>query len=739
MKNRLGFLLIVLAAETPFPLDSAAGRQPDPQFHPQDVDTKVEIGYGVALGDVDGDRRPDLLLVDKKQIAWYHNPEWQRYLIVENLTKQDNVCIAARDLDGDGKVEIAVGAEWNPGDTVTSGSVHYLIPPPDRRTPWQPVELPHEPTVHRMRWALNASGAYDLMVLPLHGRGNKNGEGAGAQVLSYALPSDPRGPWKTELVDGSMHVTHNLEPVEWDQDPEQELLIAGREGVMICDRGPDGWSKTLLAGPEKQIAPEQQDFKGASEIRAGRLPAGKRFLAAIEPFHGNQVVAYMPPAAGKKLWARRALDSSLNGGHAIACADFLGLGSDQIAAGWRLKNQEGKVGINLYIPLDGEGRSWKTAPIDANQMACEDMAAGDLDGDGRVDLVASGRDSHNLKIYWNRLGGPRYPDHSKLLVARDREGHETPVCSPGVWSVRREHILQGLEEVMGPVRRRIQETREKKWPLDLQVEEEKKLGGYTLKRISFIGEPGDRVPAFLLVPLELKGKVPGLLCLHQTVPIGKAEPAGLGGKESLHYARHLAERGFVTLAPDYPNFGDHAFDTYGKDYLSGTMKAICDNARALDLIQSLPEVDPERLGCIGHSLGGHNTLFTAVFDERIKALVSNCGYNAFQHYYGGDLKGWSSKTYMPRLASYGGWRGVPFDFHEVVAALAPRAFLSISPRRDANFAVEGVREVEKSAREVYRLLGAAESFQVLYPDCEHDFPPEMREKAYAWLEKLAKN
>ena len=165
------------------------------------------------------------------------------------------------------------------------------------------------------------------------------------------------------------------------------------------------------------------------------------------------------------------------------------------------------------------------------------------------------------------------------------------------------------------------------------------------------------------------------------------------------------------------------------------MKAIEDNVRAVDLLTSLPEVDPERIGCIGHSLGGHNTLFTAAFDPRIRVMVSNCGFTAFGSYYGGDLTGWSSKTYMPRIPSYGGWRNMPFDFHEVVAALAPRPFLAIAPISDSNFEVKGVREVMESAGGVYRLLGAGEKLALLTPDCGHDFPPEAREKAYGWFDR----
>jgi hypothetical protein len=117
-----------------------------PRFETQILDTSISIGYGIALGDVNGDGRPDILLADKKQFVWYRNGDWKRFVMAENLTDYDNVCIAARDLDGDGKVEVAVGAQWNPGETgdsVQSGSVHYLVRPSDPTQRWKAVRLQH--------------------------------------------------------------------------------------------------------------------------------------------------------------------------------------------------------------------------------------------------------------------------------------------------------------------------------------------------------------------------------------------------------------------------------------------------------------------------------------------------------------------------------------------------------------------------------------------------------------------
>lgn len=331
---------------------------------------------------------------------------------------------------------------------------------------------------------------------------------------------------------------------------------------------------------------------------------------------------------------------------------------------------------------------------------------------------------------------PSYPDHSDLMVVRDAESALVPVLTAADWAVRRAHILGNLQEVMGPLPgagRRV--------PLDIRVTEEIDEGSYVRRKLSYASEPGDRVPAWLLVPKgQAERSRPAALCLHQTVPIGKDEPVGLGGRTTLRYAKELAERGFVCLAPDYPNFGEHQVDVYALGYASASMKAIWDNMRGVDLLGSLPEVDPGRIAAIGHSLGGHNAVFTGVFDERIRVVVSSSGFNSFPYYYEGNLKGWSHQGYMPRIASRYDRdpARIPFDFPELIGSLAPRAFFTNSPLHDDNFAVEGVRVCIAAATPVYELLGAGERLQAFYPDAPHEFPDEARFQAYEFLDAMLK-
>ncbi len=329
---------------------------------------------------------------------------------------------------------------------------------------------------------------------------------------------------------------------------------------------------------------------------------------------------------------------------------------------------------------------------------------------------------------------PVYAEHQDLLYYLDASGKKHPIETTADWAIRKKHILAHMQTVMGPLPKPAKPV-----PLDVKTVEEATIDSLTRRKITYhTDSPDCVVSAYLFLPKTAGRKVPGILCLHQTTRIGKMEPAGLGGKPNLHYALHLAQRGYVTLAPDYPSFGDYQFDFHPKHgYISGTMKAIYDNIRAVDLLQSLEAVDPERIGCIGHSLGGHNTMFTATFEPRIKAMVSSCGFTRFHKYYGGRLKGWTSNRYMPLIASrYNNDPDrVPFDFTEIVAGFAPRPFLASSPLGDGNFEVSGVRDVIAAAKPIYKLHGKPENLQANYPDCGHDFPPEARRVAYEFFDR----
>jgi len=361
---------------------------PEAVFKAQVIDSKITVGYGLAVADVDGDGKVDILLADSDRTVAYRGPTWQKYELTGKLTKRDHVCLCAKDITGDGKAEIALGAEWNPGDTRNSGAVFSLESSADCFAKRDATKRHHEPTVHRMHWVAEKDKGHFLAVLPLHGPGNKGGEGEGINFLGYRPADD----WKTFLIHKGFHLAHNFDPVKWDDSGNESILVACKEGVHL-----------LYPAERKEWTARPMTAEGAGEVRLGKLPNGKRFIATIEPMHGNKVV--INPEAGKGLWSkeRKVIDDTLNQGHALVTGDFLGLGYDQVAAGWRQPSGEGKkVGIRLYVPTDGEGKDWKLhAVVDDNAMACEDMKAADLNGDGKLDLVAAGRATKNVVIYWN--------------------------------------------------------------------------------------------------------------------------------------------------------------------------------------------------------------------------------------------------------------------------------------------------------------------------------------------------
>jgi dienelactone hydrolase len=325
--------------------------------------------------------------------------------------------------------------------------------------------------------------------------------------------------------------------------------------------------------------------------------------------------------------------------------------------------------------------------------------------------------------------GPARLDRNRLLVYRDRQGQPQPVKSVRDWERRRAEIVRAMESVMGPL-----PGRAKRCSLGLKIEGETDCGRYVRQTITYASEPKSRVPAWLLIPKEaLSGsrKFPGVLCPHPTGPV--ADP---------DYAQQLAERGWVALTPNYPLLGKYEPDLKALGWQSGTMKGIWDNIRGLDLLDSLPYVRHGKYGAIGHSLGGHNSIYTAVFDPRIRVVVSSCGFDSYLDYYGGDPqnwqleRGWCQTRYMPKLTEYSGRLAeIPFDFHEMVGALAPRPVFINAPLGDSNFKWDSVDRVVAAASQVYRLYGKPENLRVEHPDCGHDFPETLRQAAYRSLDQ----
>lgn len=404
------------AADPPAGRKDAPTKEGFPRFRVQEIASDLSIGYAVVTADVDGDTKPDVVVVDKHRVVWYQNPTWQVRTILGPKTRPDNVSIAPIDVTGDGLPEFVLGAAWKPFDTANPGTLQWLKRGSSLDAEWSLHPIPcEEPTVHRVRAAdIDGDGRPEVVHVPLMGRdatAKANWtDGRPVRVIAYKVPADPETPtnWKPTVLANSLHVMHNFHPTTRDLPGQTSVITASYEGVHRVVPVAGSWT-TIRLGEGNQANPGGS--RGASEVKMGVLAGGRRVVATVEPWHGNQVVAYTPPAeAGKgPLWARHVLDEQLRWGHAVSFADLDSDGSEDLVIGVRDDpnpklgdTHAQRRGVRLYRATDGVGATWDRHIIEDGGVAVEDLTVDDLNGDGRPDIVAVGRATGNCRIYWNQ-------------------------------------------------------------------------------------------------------------------------------------------------------------------------------------------------------------------------------------------------------------------------------------------------------------------------------------------------
>jgi hypothetical protein len=351
-----------------------------PQWREITVTAGLHMGYQIVAADLNRDGRPDIIEVDERgtELAWYENPTWERHVIVANVPRTINLDLY--DYDGDGIPEIAMGHNFETVPEKSIGNILILKSGPDPRQPWTAREIDRVPTVHRVRWIdLAGDGKKVLLVAPMIGVNAKPPDYADNVPIYLYRP----GEWKRELFSEQPRgILHSIQPVRWQGRGEQ-LMTADFLGIRVLLPG----GPLEIAKGDRRPCPQC----GSSEIKIGHL-GKRRFIAAIEPWHGNQVVVYTENGAR---WERHVIEDAMVNGHALAVGDLDGDGRDEIVAGFRGQ------GFQLYLfkADDATGRKWTRHILDPGGMAAADCKIADFDSNRRPAIACSGASTANVKLY----------------------------------------------------------------------------------------------------------------------------------------------------------------------------------------------------------------------------------------------------------------------------------------------------------------------------------------------------
>lgn len=332
---------------------------------------------------------------------------------------------------------------------------------------------------------------------------------------------------------------------------------------------------------------------------------------------------------------------------------------------------------------------------------------------------------------------------------------KTTISDKAGWESKRLSILRRSRLMLGEAPQINQE------PVKPDILTETQRSGYKEMKVQFPSDTGDMIKGYLLIPdgVTASSPRPAIIALHSTGP-GASQTIGLTPTPNRCYGMELAQRGYVVLAIDTISAGERVYQGYESYYTnefykqypnwSAMDKMISDHKKGLDYLCSLKIVAPGRLGCIGHSLGGYNSFFLQAFDPRIKAAVSSCGFTPLgltmspYQFARGD---WFVH-FNPICRDYIRTGLIPCDMHEIMALAAPRPLFNYSAKKDTIYCPQlnpsengfvswwqAVDDALNQVSKVYEISGAADNFVRVEGDGGHNFPPDVREKAYAWLDK----
>ena len=324
---------------------------------------------------------------------------------------------------------------------------------------------------------------------------------------------------------------------------------------------------------------------------------------------------------------------------------------------------------------------------------------------------------------------PKLPLES-LMFYVDEAGNRQPIKTDAHRRLKRKQSLEAMQKAMGQLPDRPRRSSLKEF--NIRTASTLQRGRYTKKHIHFDVADGEVVHAHLYEPLGLKDgeKRPGIIAHHPTARFGKQT---FEGWPNSNFVTELAMQGFVVIVPDYPTIGEAAEEDLAADrYDSGPIRGVFNHMSSIDLLQLLPTVDPDRIGAIGHSLGGRNTVYLQAFDERVKVGVSSCGWTILRSRSLIQEKYLATEYFMPFLKTKYDLdlAQFPFEYTDAFAAIAPRVFYSYSPKGDGVHPGWGPAAAAPVIQEYFESHGAKDAFIFEQPSGNHRFPWTWRQKAY---------